>query len=370
MPKELFFLTQLQTLDLSFNVLVILPECSNSEWHLRELNISGNKIQSLGESLLATLSRLRHLHWTNSRIPFFPSEIQRLTALQTLNLSSNRISDSCSLCISLVDLDNLNLSHNPITDIPNLSHFINLKQLNLSHCNFSDWPPLGKLKLLQEIDLSENKIKKPIDPAILKQFSDLQVLNIANNQITGEIPKEIRECSQLRELDISCNQIVKIHAGIGEARNSLRKLHLQNNQLTTLPGELGLVTPSIDLKLDRNPMPKLLSYYEQSIPTLLDALTSHTYTAVPMHTVVSVAKEYPAHSPNSFTFQARDLKQNPRITGGDAFSIDPPQFKDTFIIKDQNDGSYKVFFNIPPGEYKFFLLLEGEQAARIQFTAN
>ena len=70
----------------------------------------------------------------------------------------------------------------------------------------------------------------------LEEMSSLMVLNITNNDITS-LPYNIGNLRALRELDVSGNKITKIPESIGALRH-LRVLNLSSNKITFLPNSL------------------------------------------------------------------------------------------------------------------------------------
>ena len=70
----------------------------------------------------------------------------------------------------------------------------------------------------------------------LEEMSSLMVLNITNNDITS-LPYNIGNLRALRELDISGNKITKIPESIGALRH-LRALNLSSNKITFLPNSI------------------------------------------------------------------------------------------------------------------------------------
>lgn len=67
---------------------------------------------------------------------------------------------------------------------------------------------------------------------------DIRVLNLANRSFTGSLKAEIRHLTELRELDVSNNQLTGIPAEIGQL-SKLEKLNLSYNPITGLPHEIG-----------------------------------------------------------------------------------------------------------------------------------
>lgn len=86
------------------------------------------------------------------------------------------------------------------------------------------------------LDLSNQGLEKL--PAYVLKMSNLEELNISNNQISGALPAEIHDLRNLRVLDVSDNLMTGVPAEVGQLQN-LEVLNLSNNKLTGLPNELG-----------------------------------------------------------------------------------------------------------------------------------
>jgi Leucine-rich repeat (LRR) protein len=86
------------------------------------------------------------------------------------------------------------------------------------------------------LDLSNQNLKKVPDNVFTQ--TNLEELNVSNNQLTGALQAEIRKLQNLRVLNASNNQMTGVPAEIGQLQN-LEILDLSNNQLTGLPNELG-----------------------------------------------------------------------------------------------------------------------------------
>lgn len=86
------------------------------------------------------------------------------------------------------------------------------------------------------LDLSNKGLDK-IPDYVFNQ-TNLQELNVSNNNLTGAIQAEIRHLSNLKVLNASNNQLTGIPAEIGQLQK-LEVLDFSNNQLTGLPQELS-----------------------------------------------------------------------------------------------------------------------------------
>ena len=111
---------------------------------------------------------------------------------------------------------------------------------------------LGQLTQLQYLTLFNNELTGEI-PTELAQLAQLQYLTLHNNQLSGEIPAELGQLSQLWSLALDHNELTgKIPTELGQL-SQLRWLTLDHNQLTgKIPTELGQLTWLRSLALDHN----------------------------------------------------------------------------------------------------------------------
>lgn len=86
------------------------------------------------------------------------------------------------------------------------------------------------------LDLSNQGLDKL--PSYVTNLSNLEELNISNNNITGALPSQMQNLRKLRVLNVSNNLMTGVPAEIGQLQN-LEVLDLSNNQLTGLPNELA-----------------------------------------------------------------------------------------------------------------------------------
>ena len=99
-------------------------------------------------------------------------------------------------------------------------------------------PEIGNLINLTVIDLINNQLTGEIPPEI-GNLTNLTYLNLFSNQLTGEIPPEIGNLTNLWYLEFQGNQLTgQIPSEIGNLVN-LIFLHLNNNNLSgEIPGNI------------------------------------------------------------------------------------------------------------------------------------
>ena len=111
---------------------------------------------------------------------------------------------------------------------------------------------IGKLTNLEYIDLYDNQLTGEI-PAELENLSNLKHLNLGSNYLTGKIPSELGNLSNLEHLNLSSNQLTEeIPTEIWNLTN-LEYLSIGYNQLVgEIPVEIGKLTDLEELRLDGN----------------------------------------------------------------------------------------------------------------------
>ena len=111
---------------------------------------------------------------------------------------------------------------------------------------------LGDLTNLEWLDLPINRLTGDI-PAELGSLTNLEVLSLFDNRLTGEIPAELGDLTNLGELYLDNNRLSgEIPAELGNL-TSLQGLYLQRNRLSgEIPAELGSLTNLEELYLDNN----------------------------------------------------------------------------------------------------------------------
>src|SRR3989339_524455 len=89
--------------------------------------------------------------------------------------------------------------------------------------------PSVPTNVLKRLDLSNQGLTQVSQDVFKKTY--LTELDLSNNKLTGALPGEIRQLSNLIKLDVSDNQMTGVPAEVGQLQN-LRELDLSNNQFT------------------------------------------------------------------------------------------------------------------------------------------
>jgi len=86
------------------------------------------------------------------------------------------------------------------------------------------------------LDLSGQNLKRV--PNEVFEKTNLEELDLSDNEIEGAIQAEVRHLTKLRVLDLSNNKMTGLPAEVGQL-HYLEELNLSNNEFTGLPYELG-----------------------------------------------------------------------------------------------------------------------------------
>ena len=114
------------------------------------------------------------------------------------------------------------------------------------------WGECYSIENTLELDLYSNQLTGEI-PSEIGNLTNLRYLRLYDNQLTGEIPSEIGNLTNLIELDLGINQLTgEIPSEFGNLTN-LTFLNLYANELTgEIPSELGNLTNLTQLGLSYN----------------------------------------------------------------------------------------------------------------------
>ncbi|XP_050279533.1 receptor-like protein 9DC3 isoform X2 [Quercus robur] len=257
LPSSLFNLPNLSTLDLRYNQLVGPLPNHVSGLNLVDLYLSSNFLNGTLPSWLFSMPSLETLYLNRNQFVgeigefkynslkdldlgynklhgSIPRSVSRLVNLTSLSLSSNNLSImlGSEMFSKLKNLETFDLSKNSVSINNNVAYALpNLQYLNLAYSNISEFPIFLRLTTnLQSLDLSNNQIYGRVPrwlgdvgknsfnyvdlrnnllqgPFPILNSSNLQFIFFSNNNLTGEIPSLICDAIYLRVLDLSHNNL-------------------------------------------------------------------------------------------------------------------------------------------------------------------
>ncbi|KAI5061734.1 hypothetical protein GOP47_0024239 [Adiantum capillus-veneris] len=115
------------------------------------------------------------------------------------------IASTCSAApLSILDLS----SNNLVGSFPSLSSLKNCKtltHLNVSRNYFNGPLPLNTAGFLSRLDLSHNNFSGELSPDIFRHCGALSWLDLSHNSLSGSLPMGIGQCGTLQHLNISFN---------------------------------------------------------------------------------------------------------------------------------------------------------------------
>ncbi|XP_027357264.1 receptor-like protein EIX1 [Abrus precatorius] len=208
LPSSMGSLVSLQSLQLRNNTLSgnFPPILKNTRelisLDLGENNFSGNIPAWIGERLVnLKILRLR----SNKFMSHIPSQICALKSLQVLDLANNSFSGNIPNCFNLLNAMMLpNRSTDPLIYCSSNTFYSVLSMLLWLKGRGDEYRNI--LGLVTSIDLSDNKLTGEI-PRDITNLDGLNFLNLSHNQLTGHIPQSIGSMRSLQSIDFSRNQL-------------------------------------------------------------------------------------------------------------------------------------------------------------------
>ncbi|KAI1615073.1 hypothetical protein EDD37DRAFT_630021 [Exophiala viscosa] len=233
---------------------------NTTDWYdvvdLTKINAADNEIDEIDEQFFPDFSRsdlendddtgnqfggLEVLDLRRNMIQQLPIGLRRLTRLQSLELSGNKLTNGAlEIICQIPDLQELMLSRNAFSgtiDMRNgsLEHLQVLDLHGNSIEGFHD-EGLAQMKSLKNLNVAGNKLASlPWDVLATLTLSEL---NISGNQLAGILFPTRTTLTELRVLDASYNSLTGVSENDLEFP-CLRSLILKGNRIARLPGLSG-----------------------------------------------------------------------------------------------------------------------------------
>ncbi|KAM3743831.1 hypothetical protein ACB098_06G004700 [Castanea mollissima] len=233
-----------------------IPASIGSLINLRSLHLYNNKFSGKLLSLLKNCTDLVTIDIGKNEFDgSIPKWIgHRLSSLKILSLHSNNFHGQIpdELC-ALSSLQILDLSHNKLSgSIPKcVNNFITMAKNNNSNLAFyfyvlsldpSNWPFESELLVIKGNSLEYSTT-----------LGLVNIIDLSNNNLTGEIPKEVASLQGLQSLNLSFNILTgRIPENIGDMR-SIESIDFSINQLSgQIPQSMSSLTFLSHLNLSNN----------------------------------------------------------------------------------------------------------------------
>ncbi|KAL2339450.1 hypothetical protein Fmac_007390 [Flemingia macrophylla] len=226
LPPSLGSVSSLQHLDLSDNNFYgPIPARINDLWALNYLNLSHNTFRGGFPTALGNLQQLRVLDLRANRLwAQIGDLLSTLRNVERLDLSLNQFFGA------------LLLPPENVSGLANTVHFLNISYNNLNG-PFFDQTAVSLFRNLQVLDLTNNSVTGELPS--FGSLPSLRVLKLRGNQFFGSVPEELFQTQlQVEELDLSANAFTGSIAVINST--TLNILNLSSNSLSgSLPTSLS-----------------------------------------------------------------------------------------------------------------------------------
>ncbi|XP_046880749.1 leucine-rich repeats and immunoglobulin-like domains protein 2 isoform X2 [Hypomesus transpacificus] len=199
---------------LNHNDLIAVPYLGDVTSNITSLSLVHNRISELATLLL-----------------------QPYVSLETLDLSSNSLSEIKAGAFPSMQLKYLNLSNNKISLLEpgcfdNISSSLLVLRLNRNRIALLPYK-VFRLPRLQLLEFKRNKIKM-VDSLIFKGMEALKTLKMQRNGITKLMDGAFFGLNNIEELELEHNNLTEVNKGWLYGLRRLRLLRISHNSLTLL----------------------------------------------------------------------------------------------------------------------------------------
>ncbi|KAL4877285.1 hypothetical protein BJY04DRAFT_222231 [Aspergillus karnatakaensis] len=245
----------LELLDMHGNLLKSLPLGFRRLQRLHTLNLSNNNL-GLGEiQVIFEMGSLRDLKLAKNGLEgTLVSDIGRLNNLEVLDLHENSLTDIPHTIAKLASLRVLNIGNNQLTSLPfEILSNLPLKEIIASKNKLKGTlipASVSKLDALQNLDVVGNALLKLSEHDTLA-LPCLQTLAISMNRIQS-LP-DLSSWQALLTLSAEDNKITELPSGFTELRN-IRNVDLTGNDISKLDARIGLMDSLVTFRIANNPL--------------------------------------------------------------------------------------------------------------------
>ncbi|XP_074318717.1 receptor-like protein 7 [Silene latifolia] len=252
-PGKLFQVPTLQVLDLSYNFELggTLPYFLQNG-SLQVLLLSNSKFSGILPNSISNLKKLRKIDVSSCNFHgVIPVSILSLGKLEHVDLSSNSFSGTIPSFSSAKNLTQLNLANNLLNgtiDSIVWEGFSNLGVIDLSNNSLTGRIPIPllSLPLLEELVLRQNKFNGQFNELLnIHSSSALTTLDLGYNSLEGIVPKLVFQFKALEKLDLSMNKFngnLQLSEILGILKN-LTYLDLSHNRLSINANDIPVNSP-------------------------------------------------------------------------------------------------------------------------------
>ena len=251
LPSTIGNLSQLLTLDISWNRIELLPEEIGNLTLLQDLQLGGNMLTTLPDTL-GNLTALRFLNIEGNQISSLPASMNQLTSLDTFFGAYNLLSSFPDfLQSSAGTLTTLFIQGNLFADLPaDLNTFTTLQTLAIGSDSMTVIPTVV-FGMSQLTSLYIYNSPLGTAPEDLTALANLNSLSLSGCSLTGQLPGFLATMPSLLFLDVSFNSLDSLPDFSG---TTIENLRIAYNNLPFGEIEKVLFLPSVDY-VEQNPLP-------------------------------------------------------------------------------------------------------------------
>ncbi|XP_015273496.1 PREDICTED: leucine-rich repeats and immunoglobulin-like domains protein 1 [Gekko japonicus] len=231
--------TWVVSINLSHNKLTeIDPSAFSGLLNLQEVRLSNNELTAI-PSLGAASANITALYLNRNRIHSIKArELEPYVAMETLDLSSNNITEIRSGCFPVgLRIKDLYLGSNRISTLEtkafdSLSR--SLLTLRLSKNRIAQLPAKAfKLSRLTQLELNRNRIRS-IEGLTFQGLDSLEVLKLQRNSISRLTDGAFWGLARMQVLHLEHNILTEVNSGSLYGLSSLQQFHLSNNLISRI----------------------------------------------------------------------------------------------------------------------------------------
>uniref|UniRef100_A0A3Q2ZJP1 Leucine-rich repeats and immunoglobulin-like domains 3 n=1 Tax=Kryptolebias marmoratus TaxID=37003 RepID=A0A3Q2ZJP1_KRYMA len=239
LDRNLFSRIQnLSEIKLNHNELEEIPDLGPHASNIATLILANNRIGRISEERLRPFLALQTLDLSNNKIVEVKASSFPALPLRNMFLNNNRISSLETRCFSSLSstLQVLQLNRNRIStlqtknfELPNLQHL----ELSRNRIRHVEGLTFQEMVALRSLKMQRNGLRNLMDGAFFG-LSNMEVLEVDHNNLTEVSKGWLYGLRSLQQLHLGHNSISRIQPNIWECCQKLTKLNLSSNHLSRL----------------------------------------------------------------------------------------------------------------------------------------